>query len=86
MVLVLLVMLSVKSLYLDTRGVHESDQEYFKQIIDNEYTGITYRSGLMTVRILNVKDTSEGVSGHARKYFLWIFPAGDVYFSADKGE
>ncbi len=77
---ILLIVISVKSIYFDPYEPLES--ENFTEVetfIDIQYDNFLYDAKLLKVRVIEYKTTDEETRLHLRKYFLGLFPIGDVF-------
>lgn len=85
--IVLIVILSVKSIWWDPIKIEDEATEKIvlqvQNVIDEEFSGSLYELGLIKIRIIDVKSEPDNAfKGHYRKYLFGIFPIGDTYFSS----
>ncbi|MBM7561775.1 hypothetical protein [Fusibacter tunisiensis] len=85
--LVLCVILGIKSFFIDPVKLDSPEKkeivEQMQVIIDEQYDHSIFTTGIVKVRIIEVKaDGPDNFKGHYRKYLLGIFPIGDTYFSS----
>ena len=78
--IILLIIVSVKSIYFDPYKVTQTDDlTEVEAFIDERYDGFFYDSNFLKVRVIEYKATDEETQLHLRKYFLGLFPIGDVF-------
>jgi len=78
--IILLIVVSVKSIYFDPYETTLTDDlSEVEAFIGEEYNGFFYDNNLLKVRIIEFKETEEETRLHLRKYFLGVFPIGDVF-------
>lgn len=77
---ILLVVVSVKSIYFDPyEPLVTDDLSEANAYIGEQYDGFLYDNNLIKVRVIAFKETDEETRLHLRKYFLGVFPIGDVF-------
>ncbi len=77
---ILLIVVSVKSIYFDPYEPMETDDlSKANAYIGEQYDGFLYDNNLLKVRVIEFKETDEETRLHLRKYFLGVFPIGDVF-------
>jgi len=77
---ILMVVISIKSIYYDPyEPLLTDDMSDASLFIEAQYDGFLYDSHLLKVRIIEYKETDAETNLHLRKYFLGLFPIGDVY-------
>ena len=77
---ILLVVVSVKSIYFDPyEPLGTDDLSEANAYIGEQYDGFLYDNNLLKVRVIEFKETDEETRLHLRKYFLGVFPIGDVF-------
>lgn len=77
---ILLIIISIKSIYFDPyEPVNTDELSEVGVFIDEKYDGFFYDNNLLKVRIIEFKETDDETRLHLRKYFLGVFPIGDVF-------
>lgn len=77
---ILLFVVSVKSIYFDPyEATQVDDLSEIEAFISVQYDGFLYENNLLKVRIIEFKSTDVETLLHLRKYFLGVFPIGDVF-------
>jgi hypothetical protein len=85
-VILLLGILSVKSIYFDEiKNLNDEDKvvvQNMYQTLDEKYDNFLYKSGFLTFRVVKLKEASENdvefYRAKARKYLLQILPIQEV--------
>jgi hypothetical protein len=78
--IILLIVISVKSIYFDPyEPLVSEDLTETNVFIGEQYDGFLYDSNLLKVRVIAFQETEEETRLHLRKYFLGLFPIGDVF-------
>ncbi len=83
-VLILLVVISVKSVVFDEFKPHTEVEKSMvleaEKFIGEKYDDFLYNSKFLTTRIIEVAKTEENMTKvHYRRYVLFLFPFGDEY-------
>jgi len=82
-VVVLLVAMGMKSLYFDPFKPQSLEEEELKvemtRIIEAEHDNVFYDMGILTTRIIAVKETEGVLKGHNLKNALGLFLLGEEY-------
>ncbi len=77
---ILLIIISIKSIYFDPyEPVNTDELSEVGVFISEKYDGFFYENNLLKIRIIEFKETDEETRLHLRKYFLGVFPIGDVF-------
>ncbi len=77
---ILMIVISIKSIYFDPyKSVGTVDLTEVEAYIGEQYDGFLYDNNLLKVRIIAIIATEEETKIHLRKYFLGVFPIGDVF-------
>lgn len=91
-IILLLGVLSVKSLYFDEiKNLGDEDKVVVQNIyktLDEKYDNFLYKSGFLTFRVVKLKEVSENdisiYRARARKYLLQILPIQEVIVDMKK--
>lgn len=85
LLVILIAIVGAKSMIFDP--VQTDDEmmqlvlEKMETVVGEKHTHALYKYKIITTRMIDVKHEDENLfRGHYRKYFLSIFPIGDVYF------
>lgn len=83
----LIVLLSVKSIYLDpfkpTSFEDEQSLELASAYTEKHYDGFLYKYNVLHVRIIKLRSEEDAIKIQTRKYVFGFFPFGDQYFIVD---
>lgn len=86
-VILLIALLSVKSVYFDPyKPVTFEDAhnlEIAKTFTEEHYDGFFYKYNVLDIRIIKLRAEEETISVQTRKYVFGFFPFGDQYFILD---
>lgn len=86
-VVLLIALLSIKSIYMDpfkpVSIEEEQSYEIAKAFTEEQYDGLLFKYNVLDVRVIKLRLEDNKISIQTRKYVFGFFPFGDQYFIID---
>lgn len=87
LVVILIVLLSIKSIYLDPfKPVSPEEVQHLEvaqTFTEDYYDGFLYKYHILDIRIIKIRPEDHTLKVQARKYVFGFFPFGDQYLILD---
>lgn len=82
--ILLIIILAVKSNFYDAYKPNDGeDIKVIETYISETYDGPLYSSGILKIRLIKYIESEDEITVKLRRYFVGIFPIGDIYDDVD---